>query len=48
MAVPAVNNPEDTHRAEPEARRGASEIPPAKNQGGGWLIAYALPEVDTQ
>jgi quinate dehydrogenase (quinone) len=48
LAVPAVGNPEDTHRAEPEAKRDASGLPPAKTQGGGWLIAYALPEADTR
>ncbi|MBL8268664.1 membrane-bound PQQ-dependent dehydrogenase, glucose/quinate/shikimate family [Steroidobacter sp.] len=46
IAVPAVNTPEDSHVAEPEAQRGAgTTAPPAS--GGGWLIAYALPEVDT-
>jgi glucose dehydrogenase len=48
LAVPAVENPEVSHRAEPEAKRGASEIPPGKSEGGGWLIAYALPERDTR
>jgi membrane-bound PQQ-dependent dehydrogenase (glucose/quinate/shikimate family) len=47
MAVPAVDSPEDSHRAEPEAQRGASATPPA-NSPGGWLIAYALPEADTR
>jgi glucose dehydrogenase len=45
LAVPAIDRPEESHRAEPEAQRGATEAP-AKSQGG-WLIAYALPEVDT-
>jgi glucose dehydrogenase len=48
LAVPAVGNPEDSHTTEPEAQRGTSETPPAKSQGGGWLIAYALPEADTR
>jgi membrane-bound PQQ-dependent dehydrogenase (glucose/quinate/shikimate family) len=47
MAVPAVDNPEVTHTAEPEAQRGANDTP-ATSPGGGWLIAYALPEVDTR
>ncbi|HEY0683897.1 MAG TPA: membrane-bound PQQ-dependent dehydrogenase, glucose/quinate/shikimate family [Steroidobacter sp.] len=47
IAVPAVNTPEDSHAAEPEAQRGAGTAAPAAD-AGGWLIAYALPEVDTQ
>lgn len=47
IAVPATNTPEDSHVAEPEAQRGAGKpAPPAS--AGGWLIAYALPEVDTR
>jgi len=48
LAVPAVDNPEVAHRAEPEAQRGARETTPVKSEGGGWLIAYALPEADTR
>ena len=47
IAVPAVHNPEDSHRAEPESQRSASAAAPA-NPRGGWLIAYALPEADTR
>ena len=47
IAVPAVGQPEDSHVAEPEAQQGASlTVSPAST--GGWLIAYALPEVDTR
>jgi quinate dehydrogenase (quinone) len=47
IAVPAVNAPEDSHVAEPEAQQGASkDQPPAS--AGGWLIAYALPMTDTR
>jgi membrane-bound PQQ-dependent dehydrogenase (glucose/quinate/shikimate family) len=47
IAVPAVGQPEDSHVAEPEAQQGANPAaPPAST--GGWLIAYALPEVDTR
>jgi membrane-bound PQQ-dependent dehydrogenase (glucose/quinate/shikimate family) len=48
LAVPGVDDPEASHRAEPEAQRGANKSFPAESQGGGWLIAYALPEVDTR
>jgi membrane-bound PQQ-dependent dehydrogenase (glucose/quinate/shikimate family) len=47
IAVPAVGQPEDSHVAEPEAQQGANpSVPPGST--GGWLIAYALPEVDTR
>ena len=41
LAVPAVDAPQLGHRA--ESGTGAT-----KSQGGGWLIAYALPEADTR
>lgn len=47
IAVPATNTPEDSHVAEPEAQRGAGQAAPPAS-AGGWLIAYALPEVDTR
>lgn len=47
IAVPAVGQPEDSHVAEPEAQQGANPAAPAASTGG-WLIAYALPEVDTR
>jgi len=46
IAVPAVATPEDSHVAEPEAQQGAGTVAPPAS-AGGWLIAYALPEVDT-
>lgn len=47
LAVPAIDRPEDSHRAEPEAQQGANTAVPANSQGG-WLIAYALPEAETR
>lgn len=47
IAVPATNTPEDSHVAEPEAQQGADQSAAPAN-AGGWLIAYALPEVDTR
>lgn len=47
IAVPAVDTPEDSHVAEPEAQSGAGKTPPPAS-AGGWLIAYALPEADTR
>jgi hypothetical protein len=47
IAVPATKTPEDSHVAEPETQRGADQSAPLAN-AGGWLIAYALPEVDTR
>lgn len=46
LAVPGEAQPEVSHRAEPEAQR--ADESPAASQGGGWLIAYALPEADTR
>jgi membrane-bound PQQ-dependent dehydrogenase (glucose/quinate/shikimate family) len=47
IAVPATDTPEDSHVAEPEVQTGAGKSAPPAN-AGGWLIAYALPEVDTR
>jgi membrane-bound PQQ-dependent dehydrogenase (glucose/quinate/shikimate family) len=47
IAVPATDTPEDSHAAEPEVQAGAGKSAPPAN-AGGWLIAYALPEVDTR
>jgi membrane-bound PQQ-dependent dehydrogenase (glucose/quinate/shikimate family) len=46
IAVPALDNPEDSHVAEPETQRGAGQAAPAGSEGG-WIIAYALPEAET-
>lgn len=46
LAVPALDNPQESHAAEPQPDSGTDA--PAASQGGGWLIAYALPEADTR
>lgn len=46
IAVPAIGQPEDSHVAESEAKGANPAAPPTST--GGWLIAYALPEVDTR
>jgi membrane-bound PQQ-dependent dehydrogenase (glucose/quinate/shikimate family) len=45
ITVPALNMPESTHAAEPEAQRGANNGPDSEPGGaeGGWVIAYSLP-----
>lgn len=44
ITVPATENPEDSHVAEPEAKRTTPSIDArsAESQSGGWVIAYAL------
>jgi len=45
ITVPAVDTPEDSHVAEPEANRATKsrEAASVKSDSGGYVIAYALP-----
>jgi glucose dehydrogenase len=45
IAVPAIEQPKESHAVGPEAKRSRVDVAQARaaESSGGWIIAYALP-----